>query len=172
MGNLANYFQNINWSKPTWDLMVIIIFLAVSVLYGLSVGRNRLVVTIVSTYMALAVVTFVPFTSLKWTAPYFSSPTMRVILFLGIFIILFFLLSRSALIGSISSDIGGGWWQVIIFGFLQIGLLINIIFSYLPPGALSHFSDPLKFYFISDIATTFWICAPIALLILVRKRVG
>lgn len=166
-----NYIQNINWSTPTWDLMIIIIFVIVSLLYGFSVGRDRLIVTLVSTYMALAVVNVVPFANMKWTAHLFVSTAWQVGMFLGIFLVLFFLLSQSALMSTIrGTDVRGSWWQVILFGFLQIGLLISVIFSYLPEPALNHFSSPVRFYFVSDVAKLFWVCVPIVLLILIRKR--
>jgi hypothetical protein len=171
LSNITNYIANINWSTPTWDLFIIIIFIIVSLLYGFSVGRDRLIVTLISTYMALAVVHVVPFSDIEWTAHLFATSAWRVGMFLGIFIVLFFLLSQSALMNSIRrSDVRGSWWQVILFGFLQIGLLISIIFSYLPDPTLNHFSGAVQFYFVSDLAKLFWVCTPIVLLILIRQK--
>ena len=101
---MLSWLPPLNFSSPTWDLFIILFFLVFSLLYGLSLGRDRILVIIVSIYMALAVANSAPFlrtiegtTIQVAVGPYFA---FRVTLFLSVFLIIFFLLSRSALVGT------------------------------------------------------------------------
>ena len=90
---------------------------------------------------------------------------LRISLFLGIFVLLFFLLSRSALIKTIGENSAPGkWWQVILFSILQVGLLISITLSFLPPEVASAFSEQTRNIFISDYGKTAWLVMPIVLM--------
>jgi len=167
------FLQSINWATPTWDLFIVIFFVVAAFLYGLSLGRDRVIVILVSIYMALAVIN---------TAPYLSTLSgkdlsinigqnfaFKVTLFLGVFIILFFLLSRSALsrtFGGASS--GGSWWQVILFSFLHVGLLISVVLSFLPPQTAEHLLPVTRQIFTSDLGKFFWIITPIVAMVLFK----
>ena len=126
---MLNFFAQINFSSPTWDLFIILFFIVFAFLYGFSLGRDRIIVIIVSIYMALAVVTTAPWLqSLAGTTvqvalgPYFA---FRVTFFLGVFLLTFFLLSRSALAGTIgSAEAHGTVYQIIMFIILHVGILI------------------------------------------------
>ena len=169
-----DFLQSINWSVPSWDLFIVIFFVIAVFLYGISLGRDRIIFILISLYMALAVIN---------TAPYLSSWSSKVVnvnvgdfafkatLFLGIFVFLFFLLSKSALsstFGEVSA--GGKWWQVIIFSFLHVGLLISIILSFLPNGITDHLLSTTRHVFISDPGKFFWLIMPIGAMILFNRR--
>ena len=59
--NAQNFLQSINWSNPSWDLMIALVFIVGSFLYGFSLGRDRLIVIMVSIYMALALISNAPY---------------------------------------------------------------------------------------------------------------
>ena len=46
-----DFVTNINWAAPSWDLFIILFFIVAAFLYGLSLGRNRVIVILVSIYM-------------------------------------------------------------------------------------------------------------------------
>jgi len=168
-----DFMANINWTAPTWDLFIVLFFVVAAFLYGLSLGRDRIIVILVSIYMALAIVN---------TAPYLNSFTAHISLnnasifnftvFVGLFIILFFLLSRSALLHTIAAnDSNGRWWQSMIFSFFHVGLILCILMSYIPGQMLDQFISPgMKNLFISDPAKFFWLVAPIAIMVLIRDK--
>ena len=59
--DLFSSFLGIDWSAPTWDI-IILIFFALSVLvYSFTLGRDRIVAILIATYLALAVTTNLPF---------------------------------------------------------------------------------------------------------------
>jgi len=95
---------------------------------------------------------------------------LRISFFLGAFVILFFLLSRSALIKTIGENSAPGkWWYVIVFSILQVGLLISITLSFLPPEFVSGFSETTRNIFIGDIGKTAWLIMPIAVMAMAPK---
>ena len=166
---LMEFITQINWANPSWDLFIVLFFIVGAFLYGLSLGRDRILVIITSIYMALAIVN---------TAPYLDGFSMRVTIndasvfkvtvFLGIFVAVFFLFSRVA-INTFASDSSGKWWHSIVFSFFHIGLMLSIIFQYLPPEILNNISEPMRNYFISDPAKFFWLVAPIVSMALIGK---
>lgn len=166
----GSWVANFNWSEPTWDMFIILFFIVAALLYGMSLGRDRIIVILVSIYMALAVVN---------TAPYINDINaevgvnqffvVRITAFVAIFIALFFLLSRSALLATVaSSDDRGKWWQVIVFSILHVGLLISITLSFLPPSAADHLAPLTRTIFVSEVGRFIWIIAPILLMILLK----
>lgn len=159
----AETIANVNWLQPTWDLFVILFFVVASLIYGVSLGRDRIIVILVSIYMALAVVNYIPFIS-EFTAAISVNDAfaLRVSVFLGIFILLFFFLSHSALLKTLGhTSAQGGIFQVMIFSFLHVGLLISVTLSFFPTdlsGVLSPFTRSI---FLGDIAKALWVTLPI-----------
>lgn len=165
-----NFLASIDWSKPSWDLFIVLFFIVAGFLYGLSLGRDRVIVILISVYMALAVVNMAPFIGdFRSTIGADQFFGFRVSTFLVVFILLFFLMSRSALVSTVaSSDTRGSWWQVLVFSFLHVGLLISITLSFLPPTASAHLAPLTQKIFVEDIGRFVWIVAPIVAMILLK----
>jgi len=165
-----SFVANINWAQPTWDLFIILFFVVAALIYGLSLGRDRVIVILVSVYMALAVVNSAPFIG-NFQADIGLNQffVFRVSAFVVVFVALFFLMSRSALLSTVAgSDAPGSWWQVLLFSFLHVGLLISITLSFLPPAASSGLAPLTQSLFVKDVARFVWIIAPIAAMILIK----
>lgn len=169
-----SFIANINWSSPSWDLFIILFFVIAALVYGLSLGRDRIIVIMVGTYMALAVVNNAPFINtasqlLPREIGIQDLFVFKISSFLGAFVLLFFLLSRSALLKTLAgTESVGSWWQVFLFSILHVGLFISIALSFLPSQSLSVFSAPIRDVFVSDPARFFWIVAPIVLMALIK----
>ncbi len=171
----AQFMQNIDWTRPTWDLFIILFFVVAAFLYGLSLGRDRIIVILISIYVSLALVDH---------APFFNSPqvqdwlhnllgqifVVQISAFLFLFIFLFVVITRSALMKSIgSADTAGPWWQVLLFSIMHVGLLVSIILSYLPAETVQDVLAPLtKQLFATESAQSFWIIAPIVALFVLK----
>lgn len=172
MSSFLQSFVTLNFSNPSWDLFILIFFVVVSLLYGLTLGRDRIVVVLVSIYMALAVVQNAPFLkNFTATVTLNQSFAFRITVFLGIFLILFFLLSHSGLVKILGQGSGrGSWWQVMLFSFLHVGLLLSVILSFLPEVARNELAPITKALFVSDMAKFVWIIAPILVMTIVREE--
>ena len=96
MNEFMNSLSSMDWSNPTWGMLLLGFFLAGSLIYGLSLGRDRIIVIMVSIYMALAVVNFAPFIStFNAEVNINDSLSFRVVAFIGLFLLLFFYRSDS-----------------------------------------------------------------------------
>lgn len=163
-------FLGIDWSTPTWDLVILLFFIISVAIYSFTLGRDRIVAILISTYLALAVTTNLPFMDkLTEIINQKITLTFQISSFLIVFVLLFFLLSKGSLIQGVA-NISGSWWQVILFSLLQVGLLTSIILSFLPPVALSQLSDFTNLVFISDLGRFCWISLPILALVFIKGR--
>lgn len=155
--------ENINWLNPTWDLFILIFFIVASLIYGISLGRDRIIVILVSIYMSLAIVNYIPFVS-EFSANISVNDAfaLRVTVFLGIFILLFFFLSHSALMRTLGHGATQGkLWQVMIFSFLHVGLLVSVTLSFFPTDLVDVLSQFTRALFLSDIARAAWVLLPV-----------
>lgn len=162
----------INLSTPTWDL-IIFLFFGVSVLfYGFLLEKEKIINLLVSSYLALAVATNLPYldklSEIINKTGIFAFQTSAFVL---IFVILFILLSKSSILSSFSG-LGSGWLQTILFSFLQVGLLLSVILSFLPPAAIENLSVFTRVIFTSDLGRFLWIILPILALIFFGKEGG
>jgi hypothetical protein len=164
-------FSRINWSAPTWDLFIVLFFLVTVFLYGLSLGRDRVIVILVSIYMALAVVSNAPIIGRLESGPSFGQWfAFKVTTFLGLFVLMFFLMSRSALQRTFGNLASGKWWQVMLFSTFHVGLLVSITLSFLPPEAVSGLAPVTRQLFATDMARFAWIVAPIAAMSVIKTE--
>jgi hypothetical protein len=155
--------ENINWLNPTWDLFILIFFVVASLIYGVSLGRDRIIVILVSIYMSLAIVNYIPFIS-EFNAKISVNDAfaLRVTVFLGIFILLFFFLSHSALMKTLGHGATQGrLWQVMIFSFLHVGLLISVTLSFFPTDLADILTPFTRALFLSDMARAAWVLLPV-----------
>jgi len=168
MSAVVSFLTSLNWAHPTWDIFILLFFVVGALLYGLSLGRDRVIVILVGIYMALAVVTNAPaLSTLNLAMNLNENYVLRITFFLGIFVIVFFLLSRSALLKTIGrSGAPGSWWQTIVFSILQVGLLISVTLNFLPREMTQGLTDVTKTIFMSDQGRSAWLILPIAFMIL------
>lgn len=159
---------NIDWANPSWDLFLIAFFVIGSLLYGISLGKDRIIAILVSIYMALAVVHALP--DFVLDVKLNENFTLQITAFLSVFVILFFLLSRSAILNSIDTSQQGRWWQVIIFSILHVGLLVSVSMSFMPEVFVDKFAEITKFAFTNEWTQFGWILAPIAAMVVFGRR--
>lgn len=171
IAKVFGFLGNINWAAPTWDLFIVIFFIITVFLYGMSLGRDRIIVILVAIYMSLAVVSNAPLLGIFGDADiqvgnYFA---FKVTTFLGLFVLLFFLLSRSALTRTFGKLHSGSWWQVLVFSVFHVGLLVSITLSFLPTEAVGHLAPLTRQVFASEMAKFLWILAPITAMVVLKS---
>jgi hypothetical protein len=160
VSDVTTAFNHVNWAAPSWDVFIIAFFVVAVFLYGLSLGRDRLIVILVSIYMALAVVANAPA-----MARLEGNFALKAVSFIGIFLLLFFLVSRTSL-GKVFSNLAAGkLWQVLLFSILQVGLLVSITLSFLPPESAGALHPLTRTIFATDMARFVWVVSPIAAMV-------
>ncbi len=166
---LSEFAGRISWSNPTWDLFIVVFLLVGTLIYGFSMGRDRIIMVMVAVYMALVAATHLPFVPNFGASVALSNGFMiKISTFLGLFVILFFMLTRSALSYAISNNGSDGkWWHILILAFFQVGMLISVVLSFLPLNWLSHLSGLSQTIFVSPWGKFAWTLLPIFGLLIV-----
>ena len=146
---------------------LIVIFL---LLYGLSLGRTRALVSLLGIYIAYV---------LQAIFPYFSelhdtvriSPEMyltRIALFFVFYIIIFAILNGSLVKHRMTMKEFSFFW-VSFISLLQLGMLLSIILNFFPSEKLTMFPPSVLLYFGEQKALFGWLLAPVVMLIFMRR---
>ena len=159
-----------------WDLFIILIFLMAVLVYGFFLGRNRMIILLISSYFSLTIINVLPWSkisSLGWLRLEQSpSASLRILVFLGMILLFYFLIPRSVLSSTLRIKKRGdaSWLQLFILSIVQIGLLAVVILSFLPIEAITDFSPLVKKVFIGLEAQFIWLTLPILTIVLMRRK--
>ncbi len=159
--------RTFNWHSPSWDLFILLFWLVASVIYAFSSGRGRILTILVSTYMSQLLVREMPFLGqVAGDRLHVATGTLQQLAaFVVLFVILFFFLGRYAFKSSVDGKHFSGILFVLVFSFLQVGLLINIVLHYLPDYVQNAFSPMITFLFLHQYSNFIWLLLPVVFLI-------
>lgn len=169
-----NWLNTFDWTRPSWDLFVILFIVFGGLVYGMSLGRDRLALTTIAIYMSLAIVNAAPFVGHEFAANvHFADYAIdiKIVAFLGLLIVVMFLLARGALFRSLLN--GGsnrGFWQSFFLSFAHTGLIVAIVMNYLPPEAVNNFSQLIRDIFHGQWQLFWWLLAPIVIMIIFKIK--
>ncbi len=164
---------SINFHNPSWDAFIFIFWGIAAVIYSFSAGRGRIISILVSVYMAELLVIQAPFLSIALGDKFGLAVYLaRLITFLVLFGFFFLVLSRFVFKTTVENRRFGSWFFSLIFAVLQVGFLISVVLSFLPPEIKSTFAPLVRLIFISDIAAFVWLLLPIAFLIFLGSFVS
>ncbi len=159
-----------------WDLFIILIFLIAVLVYGFFLGRNRMIILLISSYFSLTIINVFPWSrisSLDWlNLGQEPSASLKILVFLGMILLFYFLIPRSVLSSTLRIKKRGdaSWLQLFILSIVQIGLLAVVILSFLPIEAITDFSPLVKKIFIGLEARFIWLTLPILTIVLMRRK--
>src|SRR5438132_139125 len=150
LNHLQQLIHAFNWHAPSWDLFIMLFWLVAGVIYAFAAGRGRILTILVSVYMAKLLVIEAPFltTAISKHTSIAVASLQQLATFAVLFLVLFMFLGRYAFKTSadgrrISSLLFG-----VIFGILQVGLLINVVMSFLPEHVKNGFAPLIRLLFI------------------------
>lgn len=164
----AGFLSSINWGVPSWDLFILLFFIVSVFVYGFALGRERILVVLVSIYIGFAVAAHLPYINENVSQKFGFGPVfvMRLVVFLVVMVALFFLFSRMNLFNGL-----GGKTNlpvVAVFSILHVGLFVCILLSFIPLTVLGQLSSVTKTIFTSEIGRFLWLIAPILAMYLVK----
>ena len=172
---LSNFYIG---AASGWDIFIGIIFLITVLVYGLFLGRNRMIVLLISSYFSFLIIQNIPWwklSSISWLGLEQSpSSSLKTILFLGVILLFYFLIPRSVLTSTFRLRKRGlaSWWQLLLLAVVQVGLLVMVIISFSPQESISNLGSLIRKTFIGPEAQFVWITLPILVLVLMRKKKG
>lgn len=168
--NLLSQITGIDWLTPNWDIFIILFFIVAAFLYGLSLGLNRILIILISIYLSLTLIDNFPFKNATLPEIKFGNGiSLKVTLFIGIVLVLFFFLSRSALLKAFGKGADGSFFQILLFSILHVGLLISVILSYMPGGFTEKLSPLTHTLFLDQPARFIWVFLPIIAMIVLGR---
>ncbi len=171
MPDYQSLIHTFNWHSPSWDLFILAFWLVASVLFAFAAGRGRMLLILVCTYMAQLLVIKAPFLSTVAADKFnIAGSTMaQLAAFVVLFLIFFIFLGRYAFRSTADGRQVLALPITLIFTVLQVGLLINIVISYLPDHVKNSFAPLIQFLFLHPNAGFIWLLAPIVFLIIAGR---
>ena len=164
--NISLNPELINIAHPTWDTFLVLFFIVATLLYSFFVNRERLGVVLLSTYSAIALFTATPVLRDYINAlPATDGIPYRLGLFLLFFLVLFILFSSNM---SLRADGNQPWLTGLVLSFLQVGLLLSALLSFIPSEVFA--TQFVRSFFTDDIPRSAWMLAPIVAMIFIRHR--
>ncbi len=167
LGTISASLGRMNWTSPSWDLFLIILLIVAVFLYGITLGRGRIMVVITSIYMSALVAIFFPW-NISWNA--LKNVPTKVAVFIFCFLFLFVTLTRSGLASIFRASTEGSWIETMIFSVFQIGLITTIIMSFFSQEMLVNSFPIMSVIFSGSIARFVWVILPILGLIFTKKK--
>ena len=166
IGNTVNIFGSI--SKP--ELLFSGILLVFLLLYGISLGRTRALMSLLGIYIAYVFnETFVFFNQLYSWIPVKNVHFVRIGLFILMYAVVYFILNRSVVKVRLTIK-EASFFSVFLISVLQLGLLLAIIANLLGTEILSILPNFYLTYFGPKIALFVWSLAPLVALVFMKSR--
>ena len=130
MSYIDTFRETINQflSNPAWDVLLLLFFFFSVFVYGLVVGRNRIIVLLLASYPAALINEYIPYpknflNNLNVAQTIF----LKAFVFFVLAIFVFWIFKRS---GFSRKELNKKTGQVLFLSFLNVGLWANILFGY------------------------------------------
>ena len=169
----SDVFDSANLSLTA--LVFFFVLLAVF-LMGLTFGRSRILIGLLSLYAARVLELGFPYFTQaqellkkQTLVPHFSQSWLHLAVLVVFAMIIFLLLQRSVLRNRLSVA-DAAILPVAILSFLAMGFFTSLAFIYLPSGLYQSFRPDIQQYFTSPIAQFWWAVAPILALIFLKRK--
>jgi len=162
--NLASILSKLGLAASlTQDITLLIVVVLASFLFGIFIGRARLVSVLINTYIAFALVVVIP-------ASYLTDYTYKLLAFLVLVVIL--TLWGKRIFDVSFSGVGSGFmWKIFALSFLEVVLILSIVVSLIPKKeALAYVSTSSFGYLVADPMKLVWMAAPLIFLFFVQRK--
>ena len=169
----TSLIHNFNWHSPSWDLFIFLFWGVASIFYAFAAGRGRSISLLFSLYISKLLVLQAPWLTnfINQKLPSSFGGLQLLVSFLIIFLVLFIMLSRYAFRTSADGRHFGSIPFTMVFAFLQMGLLINTILTFLVATGKT-FSPLVQFIFIGTTASFVWMLLPLIFLIILGRSIA
>lgn len=163
--NFSMIFSQLGLSqKIAQDVMLFLVVVLVSFVFGMFIGRSKLVTVLINIYVSVALLSVLPKGAL-------SDYTYGLILFFGA-IILLTIFGKKMFDISLSGSGNGFLWRVFAMSFLEVVLMLSVALTLMPKKiALNYVSSSSYNYLVSENFAFFWMIIPLIFLFVIHKRI-
>lgn len=162
--------SSINLANPSWDVFVLITFAVGVYFYLFRWGKDRAFIALLSTYVAYGFISRLPLIEKTLGTNLDNTFTNKTIIFLGAVFALLWIFTNSSFVSIFSRGSKSAWFPTLVMGFLQIGLIISIVVSFLSPVEAKNLSIFLKSVFVENGAQFFWFVSPFLAIFLLKEK--
>lgn len=158
-----------DFARQPLNLLGLLVLVLV-VLYGLSVGKSRALISLLAIYVAYMLTVLFPYgEQLRERLPEALRPYGAVVLFLVLYLVVFLLITRAIRRGRLA--LGKiSLLQVVLISIVQLGLLASICIALVAVEDARRFVGPLYPYLGGQRTLWFWAAASLAIMPLMRVR--
>jgi len=176
LANYKTFFTNISITPESLFTGLALVIL---LLFGLSLGKTRALLSLLGIYIAYAIQAVFPYTQelhqLIFSANGFGRLTAgdiyvtRITLFIVMYFLIFIILNRSTVKSRLSMT-EVSFMTILMVSILQLGLLISIFTNMLNPETLAKLPVEFTQYFSTPIALFYWFIVPIIFVLIFMRR--
>ncbi|MFA7209088.1 MAG: hypothetical protein WC120_02270 [Parcubacteria group bacterium] len=149
----------------TQDISLFIVVAILSFVFGMFIGRYKLITILINIYVAFAVTMSVP-------AKYFTDYVYELVFFLAAIIILT-LISKQLFEIYISGSGSGFLWRVFVMSFLEVVFLLSLVLWMAPKNVALEYVSPMAYgYLATENAHLAWMIIPMAFMFFIHKRLN
>ena len=165
---LMNQLAVANLGITSWELIIILFLIGGGFLLGLALGKSRFFLVLLSAYIASALLSVIPF---KKMFPAFFGRDENFVVLIVVYLFLigavYFLFSQSVLKSSRGAK---AFFQTFFYGLFLVGIVLSMVFSFLPQDLISEFSDLTLNIFNTSLARALWFIVPLIFIGIFRNR--
>lgn len=164
--NLSLVFSKMGISPAVGqDVTLFLALLLLSFIFGMLIGRYKLITILINIYVSVAVLSVVP---KEYVSDYSSELVLFFLLLVGLTLI-----SKRLFEIYISGSGSGFLWRVFAMSFLEVLFLMSVIFSIIPEKeALGYVSRNAYDLLASENARIFWMVSPMVFMFFIHKRLN
>jgi hypothetical protein len=162
--------RSINLTDPSWDLLVLVVFVVGVYLHVFRWGKDRAFAGLLSAYVSLALVEKLPLLEKVLNVKAGNGFPEKAALFLLGAGAVYWILNNSDFISIFNRGIKRAWFQILVLSFLEIGFVISTIVSFMPPAQSRDLSIFLQAVFADSTAQVFWLVTPLLAAFLIKEK--
>jgi len=151
-------------SNLAGELSFLVLFFLLSVVFGMLIGRFRLINVLINIYIAVAILTVIPKEIIR--------PYSLATLFIFLVTIIALIMVDSHLFDIHIAGSGGSFfWRLFVMSFFEAGLIFSVLLSFWGAKITSDFfSENIYNLFASSYSRIFWMLAPLFVLFFINKK--
>ncbi|MBI3458649.1 hypothetical protein HY061_00055 [Candidatus Azambacteria bacterium] len=155
----------------TGDFVLFLIFFLSAFFFIFIFGRVRLVLILFSIYLSFLILNIIPLKGFIIGLQSSDISILKSILFVGLTLIFFLILTRSLAAQSLKMrNEGNNFWGILLLSLTQVGLILTVILSFFPDNSRLVLGSVSQTVFLSDISLLTWIILPIIVIFWIGKK--
>lgn len=163
--------SKIYWFTPTWDMIAVLFLIAGAFLLGLTLGRNRIIIILISIYIAITVISFFPLEdTFKKTLSANDSFIYQIVVFIVAILLFYIFLSKSILKKVLRKTGNRSVFLVFFLSLFCMGLFLSVSLSFFPKELVRTFNPLTQSIFMAKFSRFLWAIMPVVIMAFMQSK--